>query len=413
MNTDTQVAVVGAGPYGLSVAAHLRSSGVDFRIFGTPMHTWCAQMPDGMVLKSDGFASNLSDAQQWFTLQRFCSMTDTAYDDTRIPIRIDTFRAYGLAFQQRMVPELENVQVVRIERDEDVYRLHLDNQTTVSARAIVLAVGISHFDYVPPVLRALPAQHVSHSSGHRDVSRLAGRTVAVVGGGASAIDTAVLLREAGADVTLIARQPRLKFSDPPSPAGRSWWESLRHPSSPIGPGWKSRILSDAPWVFRFLPHAVRTRTVARHTAPKGGWLMKERFVGKVPAVLGNTLEKAELRNGQVHLTLVGAGGRTVYTADHVIAATGYRVDLRRLTFLSDDLRQSVRAVNHTPVLSSHFESSVPRLYFVGAAAADTFGPMMRFACGAAWTAARLAATLTGAVFSSWVTTPAVIRQSVK
>ena len=412
MTINTQVAVVGAGPYGLSVAAHLRSSGVDFRIFGSPMHTWCEQMPDGMMLKSDGFASNLSDPEQWFTLQRFCWMTDTAYDDTRVPIRIDTFRAYGLAFQQRMVPELENVQVIRIEKDGNIYRLHLDNQTAVSARAIVLAVGISHFQYVPPVLSALPAHCLSHSANHRDLSGFAGRSVAVVGGGASAIDTAVLLRDTGAEVTLIARQPRLKFSDPPSSAARTWWNSLRHPSSPIGPGWRSRILSDAPWVFRFFPHAIRSRTVRAHTAPKGGWAMKDRFVGRVTALLGHTIEKAELGGGQVQLTLVGTGGRAIHTADHVIAATGYRVDLRRLTFLSKDIRNSVRAVNHAPVLSSRFESSVPQLYFVGAAAADTFGPTMRFACGAAWTAKRLAATLAESPLANRAA-PAVVRQSVK
>jgi thioredoxin reductase len=406
ISTDTEVAIVGAGPYGLSVAAHLRSSDVRFRIFGTPMHTWCAQMPDGMLLKSDGFASNLSDPDGRFTLKRFCEMTDTPYDDTTIPIDLETFRAYGLAFQKRLVPELEDTQVTRIEQADGAYRLRLENGRTVSATTVVLAVGISHSQYLPPVLSGLSSEYVTHSAAHKDLARFAGRSVAIVGGGASAIDMAVLLHEAGAAVTLVARQPVLRFADPPSPHGRSWWDGLRHPSSPIGPGWRSRIYSDAPWLFRLLPHAWRTRIVRQHSAPRAGWPMKARFVGHVPALLGYTVEKAEVDNGRVRLSLVGAAGRTPHTADHVIAATGYKPDVRRLGFLSEDIRRRVRVKDHVPVLSSDFESSVSGLYFVGSAAADSFGPVMKFACGAPWTARRLSASLPQSVNRGGVPAPA-------
>ena len=56
-----ETAIVGAGPYGLSIAAHFRSRGIPFRIFGRPMDSWLAHMPKGMMLKSDGFASNIYD----------------------------------------------------------------------------------------------------------------------------------------------------------------------------------------------------------------------------------------------------------------------------------------------------------------------------------------------------------------
>jgi hypothetical protein len=69
-------------------------------------------------------------------------------------------------------------------------------------------------------------------------------------------------------------------------------------------------------------------------------------------------------------------------ADHVIAATGYKVDLERLTFLSSEIRSQLKSVANTPVLSSNYESSLPGLYFVGVAAANSFGPVMRFAFGA-------------------------------
>src|SRR5216684_8632385 len=89
------VAIIGAGPYGLSVAAHLRGLGVPFRIFGRPMDSWLAHMPKGMMLKSDGFASNIYDPGGGFTLEKFCAQRGIEYANMGIPVRLDTFTAYG------------------------------------------------------------------------------------------------------------------------------------------------------------------------------------------------------------------------------------------------------------------------------------------------------------------------------
>jgi thioredoxin reductase len=388
----TDVAILGAGPYGLSIAAHLQGSGLTFRIFGRPMQTWCERMPDGMLLKSDGFASNLFDPASAFTLKDFCAATATPYDDTQLPVRLETFRAYGLAFQERLVPQLENKNVVRIDLVADTYRLHLSDGTIAHARNVILAVGISHFHHVPPELGHLPAEHVSHSSTHSDLRKFAGRRVAVMGGGASAVDTAVLLKEAGVDVTLVARRASLKFAGPPA-SRRRLWESLRHPRSPIGPGWRARLYSEAPWLFHRLPFGLRKRIVRQFLGPGTGWPMKDRFVGKVPTLLGCRLKEAAVSNRRVRLRFEGPGGPIDHESDHVIAATGYRVDLRRLTFLSEEIFASIASVEYTPVLSSSFESSVRGLYFVGMASMYEFGPLMRFACGAGWTARRVASRL--------------------
>src|SRR6516225_9682412 len=106
MTVHSDVIIVGAGPYGLSLAAHLQQSDVGFRIFGSPMHTWRECMPTGMLLKSDGFASNIFDPGATFTLERFCELNRIPYDHTRVPVSLETFRQYGMAFQQRIVPQL-------------------------------------------------------------------------------------------------------------------------------------------------------------------------------------------------------------------------------------------------------------------------------------------------------------------
>ena len=212
---EPEVAIVGAGPYGLSIAAHLRVADVKFRIFGRPMQTWLEQMPDGMLLKADGFASNLADPASVFTLKYFCESAGIPYDERRIPIRLETFRAYGLAFQQRMIPEVEDTQVVKIERDAAGFRLNLSDGRHATAQNVVLAVGVSHFQVVPPILEHLPAELLTHSLAHKNVERFRGRDVTVIGAGASAIDLAVLLKDAGANVALVARRSALRFNDPP------------------------------------------------------------------------------------------------------------------------------------------------------------------------------------------------------
>jgi thioredoxin reductase len=130
--------------------------------------------------------------------------------------------------------------------------------------------------------------------------------------------------------------------------------------------------------------------VHRHLGPVAGWFVKKDIEGKVPLLASTVLKSAEIKGGKVHLRLVGGDGSEQEIAtDHVIAATGYRVDLRRLPFLNERLLSSIRAVDQSPILSSHFESSVRGLYFAGLASAYTFGPLLRFAYGAGFAARRL------------------------
>ncbi len=144
-----ETAIVGAGPYGLSIAAHFRRRGIPFRIFGRPMDSWLNHMPKGMMLKSDGFASDIYDPEKAFTLRQFCAERGIQYADTGVPVQLDTFSTYGLAFRDRMVPELEDKLVANIDRAPGGFALRLEDGETFQARKVVLAVGITHFEHVP------------------------------------------------------------------------------------------------------------------------------------------------------------------------------------------------------------------------------------------------------------------------
>lgn len=385
--------IVGAGPYGLSLGAHLRQRGVRFRIFGRLMDSWTSKMPKGMRLKSEGFASNLYGADRQFTLKDFCAQNKIEYQDVGLPVRLDTFCAYGAAFKDRMVPELENKMITQISSARDGFALKLDDGETVLTRKVVLAVGITHYSFVPPCLANLPAEYGSHSSAHHDLEPFRGRSVAVVGGGSSATDLAGLLFDAGAHVQLVARAGELKFHTRGS-SERSFWQRIRYPQSGLGPGISSRFFSNWPQVFQYLPESYRLHAVRTHLGPAGGWFAKEMVMGRVPLLLGYTPQSATVKDGQVQLRLREQNGDVrEISVDHVISATGYQVDANRLKFLDEKLRSRIRTTGTAPKLSRYFESSVPGLYFIGVSAANSFGPLMRFAFGARFAAERVTADL--------------------
>lgn len=385
-----EVAIVGAGPYGLSIAAHLRSRSVPFRIFGPPMDTWISHMPKGMCLKSDGFASDLFDPNRAFTLKTFCAERGIPYKDMGLPVRLEVFTSYGVAFSERMVPELENKIVQSVSRERDGFVLQLDDGETCRAKRVVLAVGITHFEYIPEAIANMAEQFVSHSARHKDPAKFKRRDVVVIGGGASALDLAGLLHEAGANVQLVARKPELNFHSMPTGKPRSIWKKLRHPDSGLGPGLRSRFYANAPWAFRYLPESLRLKVVKRALGPSGGYFIHDMVIGKVPLLLGYATDRAEIHGQKVHLYVRDPQGmQKEIVADHVIAATGYKVSPDRLKFLSGDIRAQIRTNGGSPVLSKGFESTVPGLYFCGLASANSFGPVMRFAFGAGFAARRI------------------------
>jgi cation diffusion facilitator CzcD-associated flavoprotein CzcO len=392
---DLDIAIIGAGPYGLSLAAHLGRTNRSFRIFGEPMRFWSGHMPRGMRLKSEGFASNLSDPNGEFTLEAFCWERGVDYADIGLPVALDTFIAYGTEFQRRYVPALENVQVVGLTYSPTGFEVSTSNGEVVRARRVVVATGIGHFASLPRVLENMPPALVTHSSAHSDLQSFKNRKVVVLGAGASALDIAALLIEAGASVELIARTDALRFHDPPREP-RPLLERLREPRSGLGTGWRSRLSCDLPRAFHLLPESLRFRAVARHLGPAPCWFVRDAVVGRMPMHLGATLLDAQIANNRIHVSFKQGEERKSIEADHLIAATGYKVAMSRLPFVHDSLIKRIRRAADTPILHRRFESSVPGLHFVGVAAANSFGPLFRFAFGADYAAKRLGRHLASA-----------------
>jgi cation diffusion facilitator CzcD-associated flavoprotein CzcO len=392
--------VIGAGPFGLSTAAHLRARGIPVRVIGDPMVSWRDHMPEGMLLKSTPAASNFDCPQPGHTLADYCDAAGIrrlVTDEDVIPV--ETFVEYGAWFQQQLVPGLERVRVVSVDRDKSGgFELKLDSGELFAARAVVVATGLSGLAHLPPELAGAAADGpaatgpVSHSSQHHDLSGFAGKELIVIGAGQSALETAALAAEAGARVRVVARgRGRVAFGAPP------WDQPRLRPESPFGRAWSLWAFSYYPQPYRFLPEATRHYLVRRVLGPLGAWWLRERFESRVQVQDVERVVAAEAPDGGPVLTVRTHGGRTErLTADHVIAATGYRVDIAAMDFLGHELRTRLAVSRGAPKLGPGYVSSVPGLYFTGLPAASSYGPVMRFVCGTEFASPRLARHLAAA-----------------
>ena len=378
--------VIGAGPYGLAVSGELRRAGVDAHVFGEAMSFWMRYMPKGMRLRSRWNASHIGDPKGQLSLDTF-----ERERATRIgrPVPVADFIAYGRWFQARAVPDLDPRAVRRIEVRGGGFRVVLADGEPMETRRVVVAAGIAPFAARPAAFDGLPAELASHSVDHSDLAPFAGRRVAVIGGGQSAIESAVLLRENGADVEVIMRARRLRW------VGRAPREGALGPllfdRTDVGPAFLSHLIAH-PTLMRLLPRAVQRDAARRALAPGASLWLRPRL-GGVAISGGRQVVDVSRRDGQVSLRLDDGTSRTV---DHVLLATGYRVDIRRYPFLAHDLVARVRCVDGHPVLDAGFQSSVAGLYFVGAPAMWSFGPLLRFVSGTHFAARMLTRHATSA-----------------
>lgn len=389
-----EVAIIGAGPYGISLAAQLGARGVDYRIFGKPMDTWAAHMPKNMTLKSEGFASSLSAPPADSKIKAHFARKGIPYADQGLPIALDDFLDYADTFRRRFVPRIEESLVTQLERKADGFELTLETGERVAARRVVMAVGVSWFAYTPDTLAALPQGLVSHSYDHRDVAQFRNKEVAIIGAGSSAIDLAHLLQDSGANPHIIARTEELSYNSTPDPERETLAYRLQNPPSTIGRGWRSYFCAEAPLLFYRLPRHLKDRAISSHLHPAAGWFMREQVEGRIATLLGRNVIKAAADKNRVALTLASKTlGEETHAYDHVIAATGYQVDLTRIPFLTPALRDKIELSGTSPLVSDNFETTVPGLYVTGLAAMEMFGPLLRFMVGAEFAAPRLAAHL--------------------
>jgi thioredoxin reductase len=389
MSGRADVVVIGAGPQGLAVAAHLRHAGLETRVFGEPMGFWKHHMPERMCLRSLPRASSISDPTSRCHFTRFVALRGRP----ALPTPIQHFIEYGTWFQQELLPDTDRRKVSLLEPRGDGFLLTLDDGEVLEARRVVVAAGIDRFASRPPQFRSVPESLASHTFAHRDFARFAGKRVAVVGGGQSALESAALLRESEADVQVLVRANRVRWLSELPPNGQP--ERSRRvadrlaPPTGVGPPGLNWIVG-VPELYRSLPRRLRQYVGWRAIPPAGADWIRPRLKD-VPIQVGREVSRVEPVDGRARLVLNDASAMTV---DHVILGSGYAPDISRYEFLSAGLIRGVDRVDGYPELGPGFESSIPGLHFVGAIAAHSFGPIMRFVVGSAYTGREVARFVT-------------------
>jgi hypothetical protein len=382
----SDVTILGAGPYGLATAAALRRQGLTVSVFGEPMSFW-ENMPTGMLLRSPYTGSSIGDPDGPLGLPAYEADTGTRPDR---PMPLEQFIRYGHWVRRHGVPDIDSRRVLEVGRDDRGFRMLLEDGEELSTGRLVVAAGIGYFPHVPAVFQGLSPELVSHASAHRDLTHWRGQRVLVVGAGQSALESAALLHEGGALVEVasragvvhwLGRRPWLRSLGPVS--------SLLYAPAEVGPPLLCQLVQ-APGMVRRLPADRRGQLDHRAIRPAGAAWLRPRVVDVVHVSLSREVVRARPAGYRMAVTF-DDGKEDVF--DHVLLGTGYRVDIARYPFLSRDLVSEVRRVDGYPLLGAGFQSSVAGLHFVGAPAARSFGPLMRFVAGSHFAANELARSL--------------------
>jgi hypothetical protein len=351
------------------------------------MNTWRAHMPLGQFLKSEPYGSAISAPARGYDVATYARLHGfDDYVDRVGPLSLERFLGYADWFTDQLVPDIRDITVTRVTPRDGGFMVEFAEEAPAFARQVIVATGVLPYTYIPSELSGLPADLMTHSSAHDRLDKFRGRRVAVIGAGQSALQAAALLHEAGTDVRVIVRQQQLIWEEQIAPE-IGLLDYIMRPPTTLCEGWPCAFYV-SPDAFRLLPESVRVRKALTSFGPKGAWWLRDRVEGVVDVLTGHQLRSAEPQGSGVRLHLDGPE-RSSVDADHVIAGTGFRIDVSRLPFLSEEIQAGLVTRANLPMVNRAGESAVPGLYFAGAPTMASLGPGVRFIAGTHHTVAQL------------------------
>lgn len=390
-----EVIVIGAGPYGLSTAAHLLAAGAEPYVIGRSMAFWKKNMPPGMLLRSKSEASNIAAPQKHLSI--------TAYEKTlkrklADPLPIEDFIAYGDWFQEQVAPNLDTRKVQQVSHDGLVFELTLEEGDRLYAKSVVLALGIGPFFYRPEEFAGISRDLAPHSSDFSDCSRFRGKKVAVIGRGQSALESAALLHENGADVQILTRDPDLIYR--PFAWRKHLFRTLTSglllplsykvfPPTDLGDIYTARKIAH-PELFRRESPEVQEKLLKSCARPIGAHWLEPRLKDVRVRTNINVTRAAVSGIGLAVELSDGSAERF----DFVVCATGYKIDISKYGILDSSLERRVQKTSQGyPVLDATLQTTMPGLYMAGVIGEKTLGPTLRFVTGTSNAGPRLASAI--------------------
>lgn len=366
MGEPLPLLIIGAGPFGLGMAAYARRRGIDHVIIGRTMEFWRQNMPQGMYLRSgcdwhyDPFDED--------TIERYLETRGLTPADAE-PLALDLYLEYGEWFRRRKGIEPLPAWVRRLEYREGVppcFEAVLDDGRTITARRVVLAIGFRYFQHIPESLAGrLPPGRFAHTGDMVDLAALRGQRVLIIGGRQSAFEWAALIREQGAAaVSLSYRHATPAFT----PSDWSWTGPIVA-SMAEDPGWFRRLTDQE-------QQALGRRFWTEGRLKLEPWLSARITHETIRHFPHTEVTGCRERSGAIEVSLSDG---TSLTVDRIILATGYKVDISRVPFLAaGNILPKLETRDGFPVLDERFQSTLPGLFFTSMCAVQAFGPFFAF-----------------------------------
>lgn len=362
---DTQLLVIGAGPYGLSTAALAREQGISTTVVGSPMEFWRKNMPEAMFLRSG--ADWHLDGAGVHTLEAYLEERRISPGEVD-PIPIGLFLDYAEWFRESKKIEVRQQVVTELTKPDGRFEVTVDGGEKIVADAVVAAPGIRHYRAFPDWVSRLPADRMAHTCDMVDFKEMAGARVLIVGGRQSAYEWAALAREHdAARIDIVHRHEIPRFE-------RVSWKFVdAHVEQTISvPGYWRKLAKAQQKAISQRFWEVGRLTLEYWLLPRLAWDGIHRWPGTEVAQIAE-----RNRNGELDVVL---SDTTRLDVDRVIFATGYRAALDKVPYLVGLLDRFKRA-NGFPVLDEAFQASLPGLYIPGFSATNDFGPFFGFVKG--------------------------------
>ncbi len=355
--------IIGAGPFGLTLSAHLKKQGVSHVVVGKPMEFWEKNMPEGMFLRSS--CDWHLDVAGEHTMEAFIQERGLTVAEVE-PIALDFYLTYVRWFMEQTALPIHQAYVTNLQQKGGHFLAKLDDESLLEAQHVVVAVGFYYFSFTPTeVAQLLPQGYFSHTCHAVDLPSFSGKRVLIIGGRQSAFEWTALLREKGArEVHVSYRHDTPKFAE-------AHWGWVMDVVNTIGahPRWFRELSPEGKEEYRY-------RLWAEGRLKLEPWLNARVHHDNVTLHPHTQLVSTEV-TPQHSLKIQLSSGEQI-EVDHVITATGYKVETSQLPFLHPDLLASLQCNNGFPCLDAHFQSNIPGLYFTSFMAGQDFGPFFGF-----------------------------------
>jgi thioredoxin reductase len=367
MSRHTQLLIIGAGPFGLAMAAYAKAHDIDYLILGEPMEFWKSNMPKGMILRSA--CDWHLDPFNIHTIEHYLESRNQTPADVE-PLSLEFYLSYAEWFQEQKQIDVLPTRVEKLDHltgANNIFKATLEDGESITSDTVLIATGFKAFKHIPTELaQIIPTTRMSHTCDFVDFAGMNGKRCLIIGGRQSAFEWAALLHENGATTVHMSH----RHETPPYEESDWSWVAPMVEEMVDNPSW-----------FRNLPPKEKEEVTQRFWAEGRlkiePWLSSRINIESIKIwpnsqiVACNTLASGEL---DVKLSTGDS-----FIVDQVILATGYKVNMKKVSLLGNEsIQKKMKTLHGYPMLDDHFQSSISGLFFTSIPATQDFGPFFAF-----------------------------------